>query len=115
MGKVVTVLQWLLLTVGAVTAQAVRPEPTQGLPNWLTGIIAVAVFLFLVFVAFIVNKAWCEDSSSHELNTEVTINEYAMTNGASYDTSLDTVRSSEHYEAYENVIIHKAEEKITAM
>lgn len=34
----------------------------QGLPNWLTGIIAVAVFLFLAFVAFLVNKAWCEDS-----------------------------------------------------
>uniref|UniRef100_A0A667XIS0 PDZK1-interacting protein 1 n=1 Tax=Myripristis murdjan TaxID=586833 RepID=A0A667XIS0_9TELE len=30
------------------------------LPQWLTGIIAVVAFLFLTFVVFLVNKAWCQ-------------------------------------------------------
>ncbi|XP_026861321.1 PDZK1-interacting protein 1 isoform X2 [Electrophorus electricus] len=111
MGKEVTALHWFLLTLGAVTAQAEISK--QALPNWLTGIIAVAVFLFLVFIAFLVNKAWCDDSSQ-EVKVEVTCNEYAMTNGANYETNLDSV-SSEHYEAYENVIVHKTDEKITVM
>ena len=33
------------------------------LPQWLTGIIAVVIFLFLAFVTFLVNKAWCRSSS----------------------------------------------------
>ncbi|KAL7855205.1 hypothetical protein SRHO_G00173950 [Serrasalmus rhombeus] len=111
MSNVVTELLWLLLTLGAVSAQGEAAQ--RALPNWLTGIVAVAVFLFLVFVAFLVNKAWCETpSTSQELKREVTSNEYSMTNG----TNLDSVRSSEHYEAYDNVIVHKTEtEKITAM
>ncbi|MCJ8737690.1 hypothetical protein PDJAM_G00027040 [Pangasius djambal] len=110
MGKAVRVLCCLLLMLGVVTAQAGGVE--RALPNWLTGIIAVAVFLFLVFIAFLVNKAWCEDSSQEE-NVSVTANEYAMTNGS--NTNLDSVRSDEHYDAYENVIFHKSEENVTAM
>ncbi|XDV22486.1 hypothetical protein PO909_027371 [Leuciscus waleckii] len=61
MGKPVAVLHWLLLTLGLAAAQAALLEKAeQTLPNWLTGIIAVAVFLFLIFIAFLVNKAWCE-------------------------------------------------------
>uniref|UniRef100_A0A8C2WGL5 Uncharacterized protein n=1 Tax=Cyclopterus lumpus TaxID=8103 RepID=A0A8C2WGL5_CYCLU len=33
------------------------------LPQWLTGIIAVAGFLFLTFVGLLVKKAWCEEPS----------------------------------------------------
>lgn len=110
MGKSVVVLIWLLVLLETASAQAENAE--RALPNWLTGIIAVAVFLFLVFIAFLVNKAWCETpSDSQEVKTEVTSNEYSMSNG----TNLDSVRSSEHYEAYENVIIHKTEEKVTVM
>ncbi|XP_022525346.2 PDZK1-interacting protein 1 [Astyanax mexicanus] len=110
MGKSVVVLLWLLVILETASAQAEKAE--RALPNWLTGIIAVAVFLFLVFIAFLVNKAWCETrSDSQEVKTEVTSNEYSMSNG----TNLDSVRSSEHHEAYENVIIHKTEEKVTVM
>jgi len=35
-------------------------KAAETLPNWLTGIIAVGVFLFLIFIAFLVNKAWFE-------------------------------------------------------
>uniref|UniRef100_A0A8C4SCI0 Uncharacterized protein n=1 Tax=Erpetoichthys calabaricus TaxID=27687 RepID=A0A8C4SCI0_ERPCA len=36
----------------------------RAIPPWLTGIIAVVVFLFLVFIVFIVNKMWCEGTSA---------------------------------------------------
>lgn len=38
-------------------------ETERVLPQWLTGIIAVSIFLFLVFVTFLVNRAWCGKSS----------------------------------------------------
>lgn len=38
-------------------------ETGRVLPQWLTGIIAVSIFLFLVFVTFLVNRAWCGKSS----------------------------------------------------
>lgn len=37
-------------------------ETERVLPQWLTGIIAVSIFLFLVFVTFLVNRAWCGKS-----------------------------------------------------
>lgn len=43
-----------------VAAQVAAERP---LPQWLTGIIAVCGFLFLVFVSFLVNRAWCGGSS----------------------------------------------------
>ncbi|CAM4656988.1 unnamed protein product [Leuciscus chuanchicus] len=110
MGKPVAVLHWLLLTLGLAAAQAEKAEQT--LPNWLTGIIAVAVFLFLIFIAFLVNKAWCETPSKSEA---VVPNEYAMTNGSTYETSLDAVRSSDAPNVYESVIVHQTDEKVTAM
>lgn len=39
--------------------------PSQGeraLPQWLTGLVAVTGFLFLTFIAFLVNRAWCGTS-----------------------------------------------------
>ncbi|XP_026054162.1 PDZK1-interacting protein 1 [Carassius auratus] len=106
MGKSFTVAHWLLLTLGLVTAQAEKAE--QALPNWLTGIIAVGVFLFLIFVAFLVNKAWCETPSK----PEAVSNEYAMTNGS---TRLDAVRSIDDSNAYDDVIVYKTDEKVTEM
>ncbi|XP_020354172.1 PDZK1-interacting protein 1 isoform X1 [Oncorhynchus kisutch] len=64
MGRATTGILWLMLTLGVVTAQIGKVDRT--LPQWLTGIIAVGVFLFLIFVAFLVNKAWCQDSSTSE-------------------------------------------------
>lgn len=37
----------------------VTDHAERALPQWLTGIIAVAGFLFLGFIVFLVNKAWC--------------------------------------------------------
>ncbi|KAK7136957.1 hypothetical protein R3I93_017129 [Phoxinus phoxinus] len=111
MGKLVAVLHWLLLTLGLAAAQT--EKAAQTLPNWLTGIIAVAVFLFLIFISFLVNKAWCETPSKSEA---VIPNEYTMTNGSStHETSLDAVRSSDEPNTYESVIVHQTDEKVTAM
>ncbi|NP_001007761.1 PDZK1-interacting protein 1 precursor [Danio rerio] len=111
MGKPVSVFYWFLLTLGLVAAQA--ETAGRALPNWLTGIIAVAVFLFLVFISFLVNKAWCNNPSQPEA---VIPNAYAMTNGSSiHETSLDAVRSGDGPNMYENVIVHQTEEKVTAM
>ncbi|KAJ8277509.1 hypothetical protein GJAV_G00075940 [Gymnothorax javanicus] len=112
MRKEAFALFWLLTAVEIVSAQ----DPVQRpLPNWLTGIIAVAVFLFLVFVAFLVNKAWCDDSSRESKAVPVRNNEdHTMTNGTHYDTSMDMVRTSEHENAYENVAIQN-EDRVTVM
>ncbi|TRY85581.1 hypothetical protein DNTS_010162 [Danionella cerebrum] len=110
MDKPVTVLLWVVLMLGFAAAQTESAE--QAFPNWLTGLIAVAVFLFLVFVTFLVNKAWCNNSSDQE---GVAPNEYAMTNGSTHESSLNALRSSDDPNPYENVIIHQTDEKVTVM
>ncbi|KAG5850926.1 PDZK1-interacting protein 1 [Anguilla rostrata] len=113
MKKVAIAFFWLLLTVKTVSAQEAA---VRALPNWLTGIIAVVVFLFLVFVAFLVNRAWCENSREESKAVPVKTDEdYTMKNGTHYDTALDMVRTSEHENAYENMAIQNAEERITVM
>ncbi|XP_061096877.1 PDZK1-interacting protein 1 [Conger conger] len=114
MKKVAFTFLWLLLALETVSAQEVG---ARALPNWLTGIIAVAVFLFLVFVAFLVNKAWCANASQEPKAVPVqTSEDHTMTNGTYLNTSLDMVRTSDHENAYENVAIQKSEDdKITAM
>ncbi|XP_071402919.1 PDZK1-interacting protein 1 [Centroberyx affinis] len=91
MGKVSTVISWLLLTGGAVSAQTARLQEERLLPQWLTGIIAVTVFLFLVFVAFLVNKAWC-DKSRRSAGDSVKDADFATSNGAAYDRRVDAAR-----------------------
>ncbi|XP_041695838.2 PDZK1-interacting protein 1 [Coregonus clupeaformis] len=114
MGRATTVILWLMLTLGVVTAQIDKVE--RALPQWLTGIIAVAAFLFLIFVAFLVNKAWCQDSRLETKVCECGKNTgYAKTNGDNYDTSLDMVRSRDHKGAYENTALEGMEDKVTVM
>ncbi|XP_010869679.1 PDZK1-interacting protein 1 [Esox lucius] len=109
-----TVILWLMMTAGVVTAQT--GEVVRALPQWLTGIIALSVFLFLVFVTFLVNKAWCQDrrpeTKAHDF--EKTTN-YANTNGEHNDIHLDMVRSIENEVVYENAALDGFEDKVTSM
>ncbi|XP_051231638.1 PDZK1-interacting protein 1 isoform X2 [Dicentrarchus labrax] len=94
MGKLCAVTSCLLLTVSAAAAQTAQPQIERLLPQWLTGIIAVSAFLFLVFVTLLVKKAWCEKPSrktavESESDRE---NEFVVTNGNTYETNLDTIR-----------------------
>ncbi|KAF7650063.1 hypothetical protein LDENG_00131740 [Lucifuga dentata] len=118
MGRICAVISCVLLTVGAATAQTAQQQNERLLPQWLTGIIAVTVFLFLAFVAFLVNKAWCANSRSPAVESEKD-GAYGMTsnNATSNDaktSSLDVVRSRENKNAFENLVIDSTDE-VTSM
>ncbi|KAM7387823.1 hypothetical protein PAMP_024036 [Pampus punctatissimus] len=98
MEKLSAVIFCLFLTVRAVTAQKAQSE---GLPQWLTGIIAVIGFLFLCFVSLLVKKAWCEEPSGRE-TTRGRVNESELN---IYDTNMDMTRIKEDINTYENVVI----------
>lgn len=55
-------LGWPLTSLCACVADQTQISERL-LPQWLTGIIAVSIFLFLSFVVFLVKKAWCEEPS----------------------------------------------------
>ncbi|XP_075901705.1 PDZK1-interacting protein 1 [Nelusetta ayraudi] len=75
----------------------------RSLPQWLTGIIAVSAFLFLVFVSLLVNRLWCSSDRGRS----------QAVGGAKWSSSrLGSVRSVDK-NAYENAVMD--EEKVTAM
>ncbi|KAF3690512.1 Proximal tubules-expressed gene protein [Channa argus] len=117
MEKVSAMISCWLLIVGVVTAQTAQtPISERLLPQWLTGIIAVTSFLFLTFVGFLVKKAWCEESSrsrGDKTEDSGTNNDFAMSNGNTYEICLDMVRSKDD-DTY-NVVIDSTDEKVTAM
>ncbi|XP_056893479.1 uncharacterized protein LOC130528303 isoform X11 [Takifugu flavidus] len=93
---------------GTVAAQTGGSQAERALPQWLTGIIAVAGFLLLAFVALLVNRAWCGKSSYKDVESDERRSE------ATYDTSLNTLSSKGIDNAYANVAF-SADEKVTAM
>lgn len=117
MGQLSAVISGLLLSVGAVTAQRAQTQIDERLlPQWLTGLIAVAAFLFLTFVGFLVKKAWCEKPSRRKTTVElVKENESVVTNENTYETSLDMVRSKDDTNTYDNLVIDYTNDKVTAM
>uniref|UniRef100_H3CE24 PDZK1-interacting protein 1 n=1 Tax=Tetraodon nigroviridis TaxID=99883 RepID=H3CE24_TETNG len=98
----------VLLMAAAAAAQTGRAPAERALPQWLTGLIAVTGFLFLTFIAFLVNRAWCGKSST---NAEFGV----MMDADTYDTSLDTLRRKRSEIAYDNAAFHGGDEKMTAM
>ncbi|XP_042369814.1 small integral membrane protein 24-like, partial [Plectropomus leopardus] len=99
MRKLCALISCLLLSVGAVTAQAAQTQPERLLPQWLTGIIAVVAFLFLTFVALLVKKSWCDESRRKSSVESVREDELVMTNENTYETTLDTVRKKSSMES----------------
>ncbi|XP_062962769.1 PDZK1-interacting protein 1 [Cynocephalus volans] len=81
----------------------------QGLGNlqpWMQGLIAVAVFLVLVAIAFAVNRFWCQEETE-PAGVVMTVGNkvdgvLAGTEGR-YSSMAANFRSSEHENAYENV------------
>ncbi|XP_059840259.1 PDZK1-interacting protein 1-like isoform X2 [Hypanus sabinus] len=82
-----------------------KEQPRRVLQPWLTGIIAVVVFLCLCFIGFIVNKIWCKNAEvTNHLESPALEPDYANTNGTPVTgSSLEDVRSNEHPNAYENI------------
>ncbi|XP_051869083.1 PDZK1-interacting protein 1 [Pristis pectinata] len=110
----------IFLALVSVHAQndETKGHSRRGLQPWLTGIIAVVVFLCLCLIGFIVNKLWCKDSEvSNRLESAAPEADYVNTNGTQITETLTLkdVRSSEHPSAYENTyeIINDESPKIT--
>ncbi|XP_067893280.1 PDZK1-interacting protein 1-like [Heterodontus francisci] len=99
----------VLIALVSVNTQngELKEQSNRDLQPWLTGIIAVVVFLCLCFIGFIVNKIWCKDSEeSNQPESPATEVDYANINGTQITETLtlkDVVRSSEHPNAYENI------------
>ncbi|NXJ41128.1 PDZ1I protein, partial [Ciconia maguari] len=89
------------------------------LQPWSQGVIAVAVFLVLVAIAFVVNKFWCKKNVEN-VETVVSVEdkqEAVTANGheGRYLTAAANFRSKESQHAYENTL--EPEERVitTAM
>ncbi|XP_059504232.1 PDZK1-interacting protein 1 [Stegostoma tigrinum] len=99
----------VFIALASVNTQDGQPkeQSSRRLQPWLTGIIAVAVFLCVCFIGFIVNKIWCTNSEeSNQPESPATEADYININGKQISETLtlkDAVRSSEHSNAYENV------------
>ncbi|XP_069333989.1 PDZK1-interacting protein 1 [Eulemur rufifrons] len=81
----------------------------QGLGNlqpWMQGLIAVAVFLVLVAIAFAVNRFWCQEEPE-PMHMVMTVGNKAdgvlVGTDGRYSSMAASFRSSEHENAYENV------------
>lgn len=72
----------------------------------MQGLIAVAVYLVLVAIAFAVNRFWCQEEPE-PMSTVVTIGNKAdgilVGTEGKYSSMAASFRSSEHENAYENV------------
>ncbi|XP_069491494.1 PDZK1-interacting protein 1 [Ambystoma mexicanum] len=103
------VLCLILTTLGPVGCQGDPSARARKFPQWLTGIIAVSVFLFLVLIVFVINRIWCERNQGNDLQMvterKITENNEVMSNGTEghYSTILQ-FRSNEHGNAYENAV-----------
>uniref|UniRef100_A0AC11D906 PDZK1 interacting protein 1 n=1 Tax=Ovis aries TaxID=9940 RepID=A0AC11D906_SHEEP len=89
---------------------AMPPASCQQAPGnlqpWMQGLIAVAVFLVLVAIAFAVNHFWCQEEPA-PINTVMTIGNTAdrilVGTDGKYSSMAASFRSSEHENAYENI------------
>ncbi|XP_008336089.1 PDZK1-interacting protein 1 [Cynoglossus semilaevis] len=116
MEKLTALTSCLLLMVGGSTAQSVQSQVSERLlPQWATGLIAVAGFLFLSVVGLLVKKAWCEEPKrvSSSLGSERE-NAPVVTNNIC-DTSLNMVRSKEDQNAFNNLAMDNTFDKVTSM
>nr|ABM92285.1 MAP17 [Didelphis virginiana] len=95
------VLLCLLIAAEPVTCQ----QGLGKLEPWMQGLIAVAVFLALVAIAFAVNRFWCQEEPE-PVTTVMSVGGKSDGNLAGVDGKYSSMalsfRSSEHKNAYEN-------------
>ncbi|XP_062047247.1 PDZK1-interacting protein 1 isoform X2 [Lepus europaeus] len=81
------------------------------LQPWVQGLIAVAVFLVLVAIAFAVNHFWCQEESD-PTNVVMTVGNKSdgvlVGMDGRYSSTAAGFRSSEHENAYENTLEEEA-------
>ncbi|XP_074122118.1 PDZK1-interacting protein 1 [Sminthopsis crassicaudata] len=92
----------LLMTVEPVTCQ----QGLGTLEPWMQGLIAVAVFLALVAIAFAVNHFWCRRIRKEPVTMVMSVGgkseEHLAGVDGKYSPMALNFRSSEHKNAYEN-------------
>ncbi|XP_068175961.1 PDZK1-interacting protein 1 [Antennarius striatus] len=99
------------LLVTAVTSQTDQ-EAERPLPQWLTGIIALCLFLFLTFITLVVKKAWCDESNrTNPPATSLVVVDDVNTAGS----ALEMVRSKEEQHAYDNLVTNDDDLRVTPM
>ncbi|KAM4642846.1 PDZK1-interacting protein 1 [Discoglossus pictus] len=102
------VLCTLLIALGQGSAQQGHSREDRLFPQWLTGIIAVTVFLFLVLVVYAANRYWDHRSQANSLSIiedKVVDMEEVVSNGTHERyIKTDDFRSQEHAHAYENPV-----------
>ncbi|XP_074236872.1 PDZK1-interacting protein 1 isoform X1 [Saimiri boliviensis] len=109
-----------LLILGLL--MAVPPASCQQglgkLQPWMQGLIAVAVFLVLVAIAFAINHFWCQEEPEPAHMVLMVGNKadgvLAGTDGR-YSSTAANFRSSEHETAYENVPEEEGKVRSTPM
>ncbi|XP_059939203.1 PDZK1-interacting protein 1 [Mesoplodon densirostris] len=109
-----------LVILGLLTA--VPPASgQQGLGNlqpWMQGLIAVAVFLVLVAIAFAVKHFWCREEQE-PVNMVMTVGNKAdgilVGTDGKYSSMEASFRSSEHENAYENTPEEEGKVRSTPM
>ncbi|MBZ3891763.1 PDZK1-interacting protein 1 [Sciurus carolinensis] len=94
------------------------PSCLGKLQPWMQGLIAVAVFLVLVAIAFAVNHFWCQEEPEPG-NMVMTVGNKAdgilVGTDGRYSSMVASFRSSEHKNAYENVLEEEGRVRSTPM
>ncbi|XP_016042845.1 PDZK1-interacting protein 1 [Erinaceus europaeus] len=108
-----------LLVLGLLTSvPAVSCTGLGNLQPWMQGLIAVAVFLVLVAIAFAVNRFWCQEEPE-PVNMVMAVGNkadgiLAGTDGR-YCSMATNFRSTEHPNAFENITEEEGKVRSTPM
>uniref|UniRef100_A0A452DII3 PDZK1-interacting protein 1 n=1 Tax=Bos taurus TaxID=9913 RepID=A0A452DII3_BOVIN len=101
-----SVLSLVVLSLLMAVPPASCQQGRGNLQPWMQGLIAVAVFLVLVAIAFAVNHFWCQEKPA-PINMVMTIGNKAdgilVGTDGKYSSMAASFRSSEHENAYENI------------
>ncbi|CAH2310745.1 PDZK1-interacting 1-like [Pelobates cultripes] len=107
----------LLTTLGQVYGQSGYTD-ARTIPQWLTGLIAVAVFLCLVLGVYLVNRMW-NKRTQNNLQSETTGKslecEETIPNGTYTRYVEHSPKTDQHEHAYDNPTIVTDNELTTAM
>ncbi|XP_034357461.1 PDZK1-interacting protein 1 isoform X1 [Arvicanthis niloticus] len=109
-----------LLVLGLLT-QVAPASCQQGLGNlqpWMQGLIAVAVFLVLVAIVFAVNHFWCQEEPEPGSTVMIIGNKadgVLVGMDGRYSSMASGFRSSEHKNAFENVLEEEGRVRSTPM
>ncbi|XP_058159610.1 PDZK1-interacting protein 1 [Dasypus novemcinctus] len=111
-------LSLLLLGLLSAVPPASCQEGLGNLQPWMQGVIAVAVFLVLVAVAYAVNRFWCRDEPEPG-NLVMTVGDKAdgvlVGMDGRYSSMAASFRSPEHENAYENIPEEEGKVRSTPM